>query len=331
LPFYLLRDIGSPTEDRGAWSVGGASATACPGGIGRIAGGANGRPDILEAVEGLGCHTGLDGEESTGPALWATATGMGLSWPASQWPAGSIPARTCPAIPDEPGPRRGYPCFRSGSLPIILVFGDNRWHNGPGGHATYFFPAPSFVETAAALNGIGARVLSITNTTGAPPLGYGEITRETGTVRPDGTPLTFSIAAGGDGLSRAVVDAVAQLVGGTPQDVSTTTENVAGVNPDNFDATRFIKAIVPVEGYRDGIPGAMPGVSYASKDATTFYQVIPGTQVEFSVDFWNDVRPPAEVAQIFQARIIVMGNGVARLDERRVYIVVPPEGTILLI
>jgi hypothetical protein len=72
-------------------------------------------------------------------------------------------------------------------------------------------------------------------------------------------------------------------------------------------------------------------VSYTSKDSTTFHQVIPGTQVEFAVDFWNDVRRPADVAQIFQARIIVMGNGVARLDERRVYIVVPPEGTILLI
>jgi hypothetical protein len=255
---------------------------------------------------------------------------MGLSWPASQWPAGSIPARTCPSIPDEPGPRRGYPCFRHGSLPIILAFGDNLWHNGPGGHATYHFPAPDYMETATALNEIGARVISITNAA-APPLGYAEITRDTGAVRPDGTPLTFSIASGGSGLSTAVVDAVRELVGGTPQDVNTTTENVEGVNPDNFDARQFIQSITPVEGYRDGIPGAMPGVSYASKDETTFYQVIPGTQVEFSVDFWNDVRRPADVAQVFQARIIVMGNNVARLDERKVYIVVPPEGTIILI
>nr|MDQ3036940.1 hypothetical protein [Myxococcota bacterium] len=104
-----------------------------------------------------------------------------------------------------------------------------------------------------------------------------------------------------------------------------------GVNPDDFDATLFIKSITPDEGYRDGVPGANPGVSYASKDATTFYEVIPGTMVDFDVDFWNDVRPPAATAQVFQALIIVMGNGVARLDERRVYIVVPPEGSIVLI
>jgi hypothetical protein len=330
LPFYLLREIAEPMEDRGAWSIAGASATGCPSNpatndVGTITGGPNGRPDILEAVEGLPCHGGSDGQESTGPALWSTATGMGLTWP-----GGSIPGRSCPSIPDEPSARRGYPCFRPGSLPIVLVFGDYNWHNGPGDSAMYSFPAPTYAETAAALNAIGARVISITNS-GTTPVGYGEIATDTGTVRADGTPLTFSISSGGTGLSTAVVDAVAQLVGGTPQDVSTITENVPGVNPDDFDATRFIKAIVPVEGYRDGVPGANPGVSYASRDATTFYEVIPGTLVDFEVDFWNDVRPPAAVAQVFQALIIVVGNGVARLDERRVYIVVPPEGGTILI
>jgi hypothetical protein len=40
---------------------------------------------------------------------------------------------------------------------------------------------------------------------------------------------------------------------------------------------------------------------------------------------------PAAVAEIFEARIVVVGNGVADLDSRNVYIVVPPDGgTILL-
>ena len=119
-------------------------------------------------------------------------------------------------------------------------------------------------------------------------------------------------------------------MGGTPQDVDTETENVAG-NPDDFDATLFIKSIVPLEGYNGGVSGPMPGVTYESKDLTTFYQVIPGTQVDFTIDFWNDVRMPAETAQVFRARIIVMGNGVARLDEREVYIVVPPDGFVIII
>jgi len=293
--------------------------------VGHITGSPNGVPDILEAVTGLPCHGGYDGEESTGPALWATATGNGLSWP-----GGSIPAQSCPTIPDEDGSRFGYPCFRPGALPIILVFGDYNWHNGPGDTAMYDFTdshmVPRYADVRDSLTSIGARAVSIVNRSGTPPTGYGEITMDTGTVRADGTPLTFSIASGGAGLSTAVVDAVAELVSGTPQDVNTRTENVDG-NPDDFDATLFIKSIVPDEGYRDGVPGA----GYDSKDETTFYGVIPGTLVDFTIDFHNDVREPADVAQIFQATIIVVGNGVADLDSRNVYIVVPPEGGTILI
>ena len=322
-PFYLLRGIAPPEEDVGGWSLT-ASASVCPidttvRNIGHIEGSANGRPDILEAVEGLPCHYGADASESYGPALWATATGMGLTWP-----TGSVPGRTCPTIPDETTPRVGYPCFRPGALPIVLIFGDNTFHNGPGGASPYSFPAPTFDEVVAALNGIGARVVGV-NSGGARP-NFEEVARQTGAVRADMTPLVFDISGDGSGLDTTVVSAVAELVGGTPQDVTTRTENVPG-NPDDFDATRFIKSIVPFEGYT---PGGAPG-GYGSKDMTTFYAVIPGTTVEFTIDFWNDVRPPADVAQIFKATIIVVGNGVTDLDSRNVYIIVPPEGGTILI
>jgi hypothetical protein len=293
--------------------------------IGTITGSPNGVPDILEAVTGLPCHGGNDGQESTGPALWATATGMGLSWDYSGY-SGSIPDQSCPSIPDEMGARFGYPCFRPGALPIILVFGDYQWHNGPGGSSPYPWPAPTYEETVTELNAIGARVIPITNSFGTPPSDYTQIAIDTGTVRADGTPLVFSISTGGTGLDSAVVDAVVELTSGTPQDVNTRTENVPG-NPDDVDATGFIKSIVPDEGYRDGVAG----VGYDSKDDTTFYGVIPGTEVDFDIDFHNDFRPPASVTEIFQARIIVVGNGVADLDSRNVYILVPPEGGTILI
>lgn len=324
-PFYMLRTIGPADEDRGAWSLAAGPSTAeCPDDasvfdIGQISGAPNGVPDILEAVEGLPCHGGRDGQESTGPALWATATGMGLSWPSE-----SIPAQSCPSIPDEMGLRYGYPCFRPGALPVILVFGDFGWHNGVGGSSPYSFGGPSYDETRDALVGIGARVISITN--GSTPADYTAITTDTGTVRADGTPLVFTVPSAGDGVADTIVAAVSELVTGTPQDVSTRTENVAG-NPSDFNATLFIKAIVPDEGFRDGVPGT----GYDSKDDTTFYGVIPGTLVDFGIDFYNDVREPAATAEIFQARIIVVGNGVADLDSRNVYIIVPPEGGTVLI
>jgi hypothetical protein len=335
LPFYLLRSIAPADEDVGGWSIA-AGPTTCPrdpatSDIGRISGGPNGRWDILDAVEGLPCHGGFDGPESYVPAMYATATGMGLSWPGGSIPAGP----TCISVPDEVGVRRGYPCFRPGALPIIILFGDNEFHNGPGTPPTYSFPAPGYDETVAALNGIGGRVIGVYS--GDAFFGtmyrddYVRVATDTGAVRTDGTPLVFDIMSDGSGLGSAVVDAVGQLVGGTPQDVSTRTENVPG-NPDEFDARQFIKAIIPVEGYGPGGEvGPIPGVTYNSKDATTFYQVIPGTQVEFAIDFWNDVRPTPTRTEIHQARIIVVGNGVADLDFRNVYIVVPPEGGVILI
>lgn len=325
-PFYLLRDIGPSDEDRGGWSIA-AGPTTCPSDtssydIGRITGGPNGRPDILEAVEGLPCHGGSDGPESYVPALYATATGEGLDWP-----GGSVPPRgACPTYPDETGTRRGYPCFRPGSLPIIILAGDWTFHNGPAGEDPYDFGGPTFVQASTALNGIGARVMSVFSGAeyGNTPAHYEEMARQTGAVRGDGTPLVFSISGDGSGLSSTVVDAVRDLVGGTPQDVTTQREDVPLDPPSDptFDATRFIQSITPVEGY--GPMGA--GSGYSTRDATTFYDVIPGTQVEFAVDFFNDIYPPVATAIVFQARIIVIGNGVARLDERRVFIVVPPEG-----
>jgi len=326
LPYYLLSPVIPPTQDLGEWSLA-AGPTTCPRGgmrdIGMITGAPNGEPDILEAVEGLPCHGGSDGPESYVPALWSTATGTGL-----MWPGGSIPDQMCPTIPDEPATRIGYPCFRPGALPIILMFGDYSFHNGPTGMNAYSFGGPTYAEAVMELNNIGARVIGIFSggTTSSFRSDYEAIARDTGAVRLDGTPLVFDIASSGTGLDMAVVDAVVELTTGTPQDVTTRTENVPG-NPDGVDATRFIKSITAIEGYVDGVAGR----GYDSKDMTTFYGVVPGTLVDFEIDFHNDFRMHQDFAEIFRARIIVVGNGVADLDAREVFIVVPPdEGFIFM-
>ncbi len=343
LPFYLLQEIAPPDRDLGGWSLE-ATSTSCPfapeiSDVGRIEGMPNERPDLLEAVEGLPCHDGFDNPEAYIPALWATATGQGLTWP-----GGSLEPRTCPTIPDEFGARIGYPCFRPGALPIVLLFGDADFHNAPEGVmrpssgvfpvAEYSFDAPTYADALTALDGIGARVLSIYSGIDfdAPiidfwssrPL-YERIATDTGAVGADGEPLVFSISGNGAGLTEAVVEGVTRLVHEAPQDVSTRTENVEG-NPDDFDATLFIKSIRPREGY-----GPAPGTGYVRFDEEVFYGVVPGTTVEFDVSFENDDRHPPAAAEIHRATIIVVGNGVADLDRRRVYVIVPPfDGPILI-
>ena len=152
-----------------------------------------------------------------------------------------------------------------------------------------------------------------------------EVARQTGTVDAAGTPLVYDAAGGA--VDTSIIDGIGTLTGGVTQDVSTQTVNVPG-NPDDFDATQFIKAITPVEGYGSG---GIPGTGYDSFDETTFYGVVPGTIVEFSVDFYNDVRTPPATAEIHKARINVLGNSVTLLDSREVFIIVPPDGATILI
>jgi len=344
LPFYMLRDIAPAEEDLGGWSLA-AGPEACPSSpevsdVGSIGGEPNGRPDLLEALEGLPCHDGFDNPEAYVPALWATATGGGLDWP-----GGSIAARTCPTVPDEVGDRVGFPCFRPGALPVVILVGDAEFHNGPSGvlrpsggafpTREYDFEAPGYVDTLAALQHIGARVVSIYSglTIDAPIIDfwssrppYERLSSDTGAVGADGEPLVFTISGTGEGLTDAVVDGVGRLVSEAPQDVSTRTANVPG-NPDDFDATQFIRAVTPVEGY--GRAGA--GTGFSGMDERVFFGVIPGTQVEFEVTFQNLDRPAPAMAEIHRATIIVVGNGVADLDRRRVYVIVPPaDGPIFI-
>ncbi|HJL18656.1 MAG TPA: hypothetical protein RMH99_23545 [Sandaracinaceae bacterium LLY-WYZ-13_1] len=286
---------------------------------------------VQSALSALGAGGGGDGPESATEALYQTATGEGGTWTFSGGaPSFTLPRAACPAIPDETGTRRGYPCFRPEALPIVVLVTDAPFHNGPGNSNAYsgISPAPHFFDQAVtALDNIGARFVGVAVGSG-PRSDEEAVARMTGSVDEAGEPLVYD--ASGGTVSDAIIEGIETLAGRTPQDVDTITENVDG-NPDGFDATQLIDSITPVEGFNGPISGPMPGVTYASKDATTFYEVIPGTLVDFEVVFINTVRPPAATAQIFRATIIVRGNGVARLDDRNVYIVVPPDGATILI
>ncbi len=282
--------------------------------------------DVQRALDSLTIGDGRDGPEAQVQALFQTASGRGGSW-TFMGSSYSIPPRRCVAVPDEIGARRGYPCFRPGALPIVVLVTDLEWHAGNTDGArwpyTAISPAPEDLPAAAgALAGIGGRYIGVA-IDGTWRTDHEAVARMTGSVDESGTPLVYGAAAGE--VSDAIIDGVSTLVGRTPQDVTTATEDVPP-NPGGVDATAFIVSIVPLEGY-----GPAAGTGYASKDATTFYGVTPGTQVELTVDFYNDLVPPPATAQVYRARIVVLGNGVARLSERNVYIIVPPEGGTILI
>lgn len=290
-------------------------------------------PLVQSALDALTLGTGGDGPEAQVEALYQTATGMGGNWNfmggAASW---ALPRRDCPAILDEIGVRRGYPCFRPGSLPIVILVTDLEWHNGSADGMRWPYstivPSPhTLPQAAAALAEIGGRYIGVVipdmMTGMAFPTDHEAVANMTGSVDRTGQPLVYEAFAGE--VSNRIIDGIDELAHHTPMDVSTATED-RQPNPDGTDATGFIKSIIALEGYG---PGA--GEGYVSHDESQFYGVTPGTVVEFSVDFFNDIVMPPVTAQVYRARIIILGNRVARLEVRNVYIIVPPEHSTVLI
>ncbi len=282
-------------------------------------------PQMLSDVNLLAADYGGANWASSAEALYQAATGEGfMPW---------LGPQACPSVPDEVGRRYGYPCFRPGSLPIMVVLTDTSSKNGPNGASTYndsLFTTPrgphTYEEVLTSLNGIGARVIGIIS--GAeidspPPFTQFQTwARETGTVDAAGSPITFMISGDGSGLDARVVEAIRTLAEETPQDISTLTADGEDIpeQPTPVDARNFIKAITPLEVYNMGVAVAETVIA---RDDSTFYAVSPGHTVEFRVRFENDFHSPTSSAQVFLAEILVVGNGVAELDSHDVVIVVP--------
>jgi hypothetical protein len=205
-------------------------------------------------------------------------------------------------------------------------------------------PAPvTWAEMTLELNTRGAKFVGINASrtactaavagTGYSPCYFLRRTaEETGSVDLDGNPLVYDLpnGAGSDaGFVESVVNAVETVATRVPIDVTTRTRNDP-TNPGMVDARRFIKARRPACTGRDGDTGCWAPpmeiaheLAIAAVDMTTFYGVIPGTRVTFTITFQNDFREAQSDVQIFVAYIDVSAGGSSTLDTRQVYMVVP--------
>jgi hypothetical protein len=304
------------------------------------------RAQMLRDVDMLRADQGGANWASWNEALYQAATGDGvLPW---------LPRQSCTAIPDEVGRRYGYPCFRPGSLPIMVVLTDTSSKNGPlttgvsGGTydpSTFTMGRPAtYAQTLESLTGIGARVIGVMSISGGgsdcgPQISsptciqqFDEIARATGTVDAAGDPITFEIGCDGSGLGSGLVNAIRTLATETPQNIRGSVRDGDDLPPEvgPVDARQFVKAITPVRLVGGG--GATTVTCPEARcDDRDFFDVVPGELVEFRVRFQNDFVPPRAVSQVFRATIFVLGNGVAELDARDVTIVVPAGSDLGLI
>ena len=273
------------------------------------------------AATNLPDGSGYDSPESHVTALYTTASGS--------------PAYT---MPMQPSPSCGagffgYPCFRTGSVPIIILISDAPFHNGPSGEDPYSgVSAPSYAQAVAALVAAHIKVIGVHSDTWSADTHYRRIATDTGAVDSAGNPLAYNIPGDGSGLGSQVIAAVQTLSNQVPIEVSTTTED----NPvDAVDARIFIERIQPntVGGVADPLDPTkicVGGLAVADRTGDgfpdVFTSVLPGTTVCFDIyPRMNTSVEPLTVPQIFEAFIHVIGDGITVLDTRSVFFLVPPE------
>ena len=262
---------------------------------------------VETALEGLPSWGNFDEPEAATEGLYQVATGEGLS----------------PWIPRSAGCPRGGAggaCFRSTSLPVILLITDAPMNNGPRGVSpvnTYDFAGPhTYTEALDALRRIGVLVIGLWATdfgSMSPANHLRRVSSDTGAVE-GGEPLARSIGSGGDGVGEGIVDAITRLAEGTPLDVDARVEDVRG---DEFDARELVLAVEPLS--------ADPASGVERIGADTFFGTRPGTRVTFRVQVDPAAVPERAETLRIPARIVFRAFGRSRLGVQDVVFLIPGE------
>jgi len=260
--------------------------------------------DLQRAVNEFELRSGLDGPEAQVEALYQAATGAGHP--------GYVPRAHCPRD------TVGYPCFRQSGARVILLFTDAYFHAGPGGAGPYqagsITPPPAtYGEAVEALNAIGAKVLGFF-AGGAESAGAMEdlrgVARDTHTITSEGEPIVFDIGPGARGLREGVADSVQRLVEQVPINVDLLLEPLSA----EVDASVFVSRVQAL---------AASPADGALIEADAFRAVRPGTRLRFRLQFENDSIPRLAEPQRFYLRVVLQGDGITRLKETTVEVLVP--------
>jgi hypothetical protein len=140
-------------------------------------------------------------------------------------------------------------------------------------------------------------------------------------------PVVFLTQSNGSGLGTHIVTGIQMLTRYATFDVNTETEgeteSLGGVPlPNGTTTADFIKSITPTGFQLPAPPPVLPNPTF---DTASFQGVTPGTVVTFDVVGFNDFVQPTDQALIFKATIRVLAGACTDLDEREVFILVPPE------
>ncbi len=139
-------------------------------------------------------------------------------------------------------------------------------------------------------------------------------------------PLAYSASSNGTGVDNSFSDAVSLLAAYGQFDVtSAVSGGVADVDggalPMGTTTADFIQSVTPFD--HGVVP--LPGVPDPTIGPVAFENVIPDTDVIFTVTAFNDFVEQGPDPRLFTANIQVLADNCGELDDRDVFILVPPE------
>jgi len=215
----------------------------------------------------------------------------------------------------------GYPCFREGALPVILLATDE-----PPLTANDTYVCPTWTTTQSALASRHGKVVGVygSGTTDVTREDLRTMARDTGAVDAahGNAPLVFDGADAG--ASTAIEDGIRALANGIPLDM------VARPTDDSGDSVDAVAAFVDhLETLQGGSPSCASGLTDVDSNGDGFRDRFVGVRAGTPV-CWklaskpNTTVPATDRPQLFRATIDVYGDGITRLDSRRVFFLVPP-------
>lgn len=292
---------------------------------------------LIESIEAMELHGGGDGPEANVQALHQLITGDGGLWRYTEGTPRSYEAR---ATAGDCRTGFGAACFRDGVLPIVLHFTDACAHNGPPGEFVGCTPyenidpaVATWNEVVAELSARGTKFLGVNATqtaceedapatTTSPCYFLQQTALATGTVSPEGRPLTLDLPNDAElGEFRAAIVAAVELVATrVPLRVSASADGGAG---------SFVEAIRPACVPDEPTlpcwtppPGVSPADAVAGVEDSVFEGVLPGTQVLFRLELRNAGTASGPRSQLSQATLEARG-GPLRLQGLELIVAVP--------
>lgn len=261
--------------------------------------------------------TGSPTTEPTAFSLWSAITGQGTAGATGCSFGATVAPRT-----NCPGGTFGYPCFREGALPVVVVATDE-----PPLSAGDTYHCPNWTNTIkAAFNTRSARVMGIygsgSSTSTIDDLKL--MATDTGAIDAANAnaPLVFNGADAN--AANAISSGIRTLVNGVPLDMA------ALAADDPADSVDAISSFVDrLETLQIGNAQCSNGLTDIDSNADSFkdqyVDVRAGVPVCWKLVAKQNttVRPKTE-PQLFRARVNVIADGVTTLDTRDVFFLVPP-------